>query len=268
MAFTRHRRLPLSPQTGANMKKPLLIVGGLVGLLAVAVVAVIAIQLLRSDDPNLATEAPQIAIATPEGNATGSTAAAAPTQPPSSNDGAALPEGVRHFVIVPAESEAKYVVRESLRGLTTNAVGTTRVIEGGIYLTETGLSDAGESVFRVDLSTLESDEGMRDNFIKRNTLQTSRFQYATFVIEDVSGFPAGYVEDTEVVMTISGTLTVRDVSKPVTWAVKARQLGNTLTAVADLTITFQDFGMSPPSVPIATAEDEIQLQIVLVAREV
>jgi polyisoprenoid-binding protein YceI len=250
------------------MKKFLLIAGAAVGLVAAAVVAVIVIQLLRSDDPNLATEAPAIASPSAAASATSASGPAGAASTPDSNDGAAaLPEGVRHFVIVPAESEAKYVVRESLRGLTTNAVGTTRAVEGGIFLTPAGLSDAGESVFRVDLSTLESDEGMRDNFIKRNTLETSRYQYAEFVLEAVSGFPSGYVEDTEVELTISGTLTIRDVSKPVTWAVKARQLGDTLTAVADLMITFQDFGMSPPSVPIATAEDEIQLQLVLVARE-
>ena len=83
----------------------------------------------------------------------------------------------------------------------------------------------------------------------------------------MAGYPSGYVEDTEIDLTVSGTLTIRDVSLPVTWAVKARQLGDTLTAVADLTITFQDFGMTPPSVQIATAEDEIHLQVVLVARE-
>jgi polyisoprenoid-binding protein YceI len=254
------------------MKKPLLIAGGVAAVAALAIVALVVVQLLRSDDPNLATEAPLIATPTAAaGSASGGTTGAtgSPEATPSSNDGASasVPAGVREFVIVSAESEAKYVVRESLRGLTTNAVGTTNAIEGSILLTDGGLSDAGESLFRVDLSTLESDEGMRDSFIKRTTLQTSQFQFAEFVLEDVSGFPAGYVEDTEVEMTISGTLTIRDVSKPVTWAVKARQLGDTLTAVADLTITFQDFGMSPPSVPIATAEDEIQLQIVLVARE-
>ena len=248
------------------MKKLLLIAGAAVGLVAAAVVAVIVIQLLRSDDPNLATEAP--AIVSPTTGASGATAGNA-TATPGSNDGAAasLPEGVRHFVIVSEESEAKYVVRESLRGLNSNAVGTTRTIEGEVFLTEAGLSDAGKSAFRVDLSTLQSDEGMRDNYIKRNTLQTNQYQYAEFVIEAVSGFPAGYVQDTEVEMTIAGTLTIRDVSMPVMWAVKARQLGDTLTAVADLTITFRDFGMSPPSVPIATAEDEILLQVVLVARE-
>jgi polyisoprenoid-binding protein YceI len=254
------------------MKKLLIIAGGVVAVLALAVAAVIGIQLLRSDDPNLLTEAPAIPTATAAASGataeTGTSGATGAEPTPDSNDGAAvLPDGVRHFVIVPAESEAKYVVRESLRGIETNAVGTTRAIEGSIFLTPLGLFDAGESVFRVDLSTLESDEGMRDNYIKRNTLQTSRYQYAEFVLQEVAGFPAGYVEDTEVLLTISGILTIRETSRPVTWAVKARQLGDTLTAVADLTITFQDFGMEPPSVPIATAEDEIQLQIVLVARE-
>jgi polyisoprenoid-binding protein YceI len=252
------------------MKKLMLIGGGATAVLLLAVVAVVAVQLLRSDDPDLATEAPEIGSPAASGSdtaASGSTDAAADSTP-AGNDGAVgLPDGVRRFVIVPEESEAKYVVRESLRGLTTNAVGTTRAIEGEVHLTDIGLADTGASSFRVDLSTLASDEGMRDNFIKRNTLETAQFQYAEFVIEEISGFPASYIPDTEVELTLSGTLTIRDVSKPVTWAVKARQLGGTLTAVADLTITFQDFGMSPPSVPIATAEDAIQLQVVLVARE-
>jgi polyisoprenoid-binding protein YceI len=248
------------------VKKPVLIVGGVVALVAIAIVALVAVQLLRSDDPNLATEAPLISSGSSGSTAAGSTASVDPTTAASTGSDAA-PGGVREFVIVPAESEAKYVVRESLRGLTTNAVGTTRDIEGSIFLTEGGLSDAGTSTFRVDLSTLQSDEGMRDGYIKRTTLQTDQYPFAEFVVEDISGFPTGYVEDTEVEMTISGTLTVKDVSKPVTWAVKARQLGDTLTAVADLMITFQDFGMTPPSVPIAQAEDNIQLQIVLVARE-
>jgi len=247
------------------MKKPLLIASAALGLVAIAIVAVVAIQLLRSDDPDLATEAP--AIVSPTAGALQPTGAGAGSTAGSSDGAAVLPDGVRRFVIVPAESEAKYVVRESLRGLTTNAVGTTRAIEGDIYLTAAGLSDAGVSAFRVDLSSLRSDEGMRDNFIKRNTLQTTQYPYAEFVIEAVSGWPAAYVEDTEVEIALSGTLTIRDVSLPVIWAVKARQLGDTLTAVADLTINFQDFGMSPPRVPIATAEDEIQLQVVLVARE-
>jgi polyisoprenoid-binding protein YceI len=248
------------------MKKPLVIVGGIAGVVVLAAVALVAIQLLRSDDPNLATEAPQLATTTAgTSGAAGSPGATA--EATSGSGDADPPTGARHFVIDPAQSEAKYVVRESLRGLKTNAVGTTKAVEGDVYLTSEGLSDATESSFRVDLSTLKSDENMRDNYIKRNTLQTDQFQYATFTIDNVTGFPADYVEDTEVEMTLSGTLTIRDVSKPVTWAVKARQAGDALSAVADLTIKFKDFGMSPPNVTIAQAEDDIQLQVVPVAQE-
>src|SRR5690606_33056835 len=110
------------------------------------------IQLIRSDDPNLATEAPLISSTGGTG-ATGGNVDAAAIGASGTASGAA--DGVRHFAIVPAESEAKYVVRESLRGIQTNAVGTTRAIEGDVYLTEEGLSADGEtSAFRVDLSTL------------------------------------------------------------------------------------------------------------------
>ena len=42
------------------MKRWLIFGGGAIGLVAVAIVALIVIQLLRSDDPKLATEAPRI----------------------------------------------------------------------------------------------------------------------------------------------------------------------------------------------------------------
>jgi polyisoprenoid-binding protein YceI len=232
--------------------------GGALAFVAVAIVAVIVIQLLRSDDPNLATEAPQI---TPAAGSSSST----PATGGGSNAGSS--DAVRKFVIVPAESSAKYVVQETLRGLESTAVGTTSAITGEIYLTPDGLSDDGASKFQVDLSTLKSDEGMRDNFIKQNTLQTNRYQFAEFTIKDVTGFPESYAENTQVELTLSGTMKIHNVEKDVSWKVLARQSGNTLTATADTDITFTDFGMSPPNVQIAKAKDGIHIQVVLVARE-
>src|SRR5688572_9176761 len=241
-------------------KRILMFGGGAIALVAIALVAVVAVQLLRSDDPNLATEAPQI-------TATAGSSTAAANAATSGNDGAAAPAGTRKFVIVPAESCAKYVVEETLRGLVTNAVGTTNAISGEIYLTPSGLASGQTSAFRVDLSTLKSDESMRDNFIRQNTLQTSRYQYAEFTVKSLSGFPADYAANTQVEMTLTGTLKIKDVQKDVEWKVLARQSGDTLTATADTDILFRDFNMTPPSVPIATARESIHIQIVLVARE-
>lgn len=255
------------------MKRWLMIGGGAIALIGIAIVALVVIQLLRSDNPNLATEAPLIntpvsgASPTASAASSGASGATGTTGSDASASPGALPSGVRHFAIVAAESSAKYVVEETLRGLDSNAVGTTSAIKGDIYLKPDGLYKDLPSKFTVDLSTLKSDESLRDNFIKQNTLQTSRFPNAEFTIEDVTGFPTNYTENEQVQLTLSGTFKVHGVEKQVTWSVLARQAGDTLTATADTDIKFSDFGMSPPNVQIAKAKESIHLQVVLVARE-
>jgi polyisoprenoid-binding protein YceI len=238
------------------MKRPVLLAGGLVAFVVLAFAAIVVVQLIRSDDPDLATEAPQI---TP---AAGTTPGLGTDAPP-----AAAAGGARRFVIVPGESSAKYVVEETLRGIVTNAVGQTQNITGEIYLTSQGLSTEHESKFRVDLRTLRSDESMRDNFIRQTTLQTNRFPFAEFVVQELRGFPSSYVENQQVELTLTGTMTIRGVSRPMTWTVLARQAGNTLTATADTGFNMTDYGIDPPNVAVARARDGVQLQIVLVARE-
>jgi polyisoprenoid-binding protein YceI len=233
-------------------------------LVAAAVIAVIAIWLLRSDDPNLLTAAPTIpAASNPTTAAATATPAATGVTPVAVN----LPAGVRRFVVVPAESYAKFVVEETLRGLPATAVGQTSDISGEIFLSRDGLFTAQASAFKVDLRTLKTDESMRDNYIKQNTLNTSQFPFAEFKVESVTGFPASYTENSEVRLTLAGTMTIHGVSKPITFSVLARQSGNTLTAAAQANFKMTDFGMSPPSVFVASAKDEVLVEVVLIARE-
>ncbi len=221
----------------------------------IAFVAVIGVFLLRSDNANLATEAPAISTDT---EAAGGDAAVPPVE---------LPAGVRRFVIDPSGSSAKYVVKENLRLIDTTAVGETSAISGEIYLSPDGLYAGAASSFTIDLRELESDESRRDSYIKRTTLDTSRFPFAEFAVESLSGFPAGYVEDTQVELTLSGSMTIHGVSQPMTFSVLARQAGDSLTAAADADFKMTDFGIEPPSVQIATARNEVHIQIVLLARE-
>jgi polyisoprenoid-binding protein YceI len=178
-----------------------------------------------------------------------------------------LPAGVRRFVVASGESSAKYVVEETLRGLPATAVGTTTDVTGEIYLSKDGLYKDLPSKFKVDLRTLKTDESMRDNYVRQNVLRTGQFPFAEFVVESVSGFPAGYAEGTEISLTLNGTMTVKGQSKPVTFTVKARQAGNTLTATADTRFNMTDFGIEPPEVVLAKAKDGVILQVVLIARE-
>jgi polyisoprenoid-binding protein YceI len=239
------------------MKRPVIIAGGAVLFVAVAIAAVVIIWTLRSDDPNLLTEAPAIPTATSGG------ADVAPTTAASTS----LPAGVRRFVVASGESSAKYVVEETLRGLPATAVGTTTDVTGEIYLSKDGLYKDLPSKFKVDLRTLKTDESQRDNYIRQNVLRTGQFPFAEFVVESVSGFPAGYAEGTEISLTLNGTMTVKGQSKPVTFTVKARQAGNTLTATADTQFNMTDFGIEPPEVVLAKAKNGVILQVVLIARE-
>ena len=222
----------------------------------IAFVAVIGVFLLRSDDPDLATEAPLLPIPTTAADVT-----------PTGTATLDLPARVRRFVIDPSGSSAKYVVKENLRLIETTAVGETTAISGEIYLSPDGLYDGATSSFTVDLRELKSDESRRDSYINRTTLDTSSFPFAEFVVESITGFPTDYVEDTQVELTLSGSMTIHGVSQPMTFSVLARQAGNSLSAVADADFKMTDFGIDPPSVSIATARDEVHIQLVLLALE-
>jgi polyisoprenoid-binding protein YceI len=242
---------------------------GAIALVVLAVAAVVVVTKLRSDDPNLATEAPAIPTS---GAAAGGGAAVSPTTVPattqSSGSAAAQPANVQRFVIDPAQSSAKYVVQETLRGLDATAVGTTSGISGEVFLTPQGLSASPKSTFKVDLASLKTDESMRDNFIRQNVLQSNRaeFQFAEFTIESITGFPTNYTPGQEVTLTLSGSMKVHGVTKPVTWQVKARQQDDFLTATADTDFKMTDFGITPPDVSIAKARDEVHVQVVFVAK--
>jgi hypothetical protein len=61
-------------------------------------------------------------------------------------------------------------------------------------------------------------------------------------------------------------MTIRETEMPLTFDVKARQSGDTLTAVADTRFNMTDFGLDPPQLAFVSVEDGVQLQVVLVAR--
>jgi polyisoprenoid-binding protein YceI len=168
------------------------------------------------------------------------------------------------FAIVAEASEARYRVTEQLAGrsLPNDAVGTTKAVAGAIVIGADGAVVAEQSKITVDLSKLESDSGQRDNFVKRNTLQVSQFPNATFVPTKVEGLSRPLPTSGEVRFTLSGDLTVRGVTKPVTWDVVAQAGAQQVSGTATTTVTFQDFGMTPPKVgPVLGVEDQLTLEM-------
>jgi polyisoprenoid-binding protein YceI len=168
------------------------------------------------------------------------------------------------LVIDAASSKASYKAREQLlgRNLPSDAIGTSSKVSGTIMLGAGGEPVAEQSQVTVDLSVLQSDERRRDNFIKQDTLQTSRFPNATFVPRDIEGLSVPMPSSGEATFQLSGDLTVRGVTRPVTWQVNASFANDQVSGTATTNVHMSDFGMTPPKVgPVLSIEDELALEL-------
>jgi len=168
------------------------------------------------------------------------------------------------------KSKATVRVREHLVGvnLPSDAVLTANGAKGSFTLNADGTFASG-SKLTFDLTTLSSDNRDRDNFVKQDTLGTRQFPTATFIPVKASGLTLPLPASGELTFTLTGTLTIRGKDKTVTFDIKATRNGAdlTATATANPSLTFEDFGMTAPSVPfrVVSVTDEIRLIIELVA---
>jgi len=176
---------------------------------------------------------------------------------------AASADAIR-LVVDSSVSQASYHAREQLVGksLPTPAVGTSKNVSGTLLLAPDGSILADQSQISVDLTGLQSDESRRDNFIKNDTLQTSRFPMATFVPNGTQGLAMPLPTSGDATFQLSGDLTVHGVTRPVTWQVTATFAGTTISGSATTDVKITDFGMTPPKAgPVLSIEDNLTLEL-------
>lgn len=172
------------------------------------------------------------------------------------------------FTIDRAKSVATFRVNEQLVGkdLPNDAVGTSKAVSGTIALDATGKVNAGASKISVDMNAFSTDSSMRDNYIKRSTLEVAKFPTAEFLPTGADGLPSPIPVTGEASFKLTGSMSIHGVTKPVTWNVTAKRDGKALSGKATTTVTFGDFGMTPPKVgAVVSVKDEIRLEIDLVA---
>lgn len=190
-----------------------------------------------------------------------------------------LPTGPRTYVIVPEESSASYQVEEEFFGLAlgkygipeglSDTVGTTKAIQGQFELNWDDLSaPLGENTFTVDLSTLESNQGLRDSWIRENGPEFGTYPNATFVAESIEGAPTSYTPGEEVSFQMAGQLTIRDIAQPATFDVTAKLEDGTVTGTATTALKMTDFGITPPDFAnTLTVQDDFVVNLEFTARE-
>ncbi len=172
--------------------------------------------------------------------------------------------GGTRLALVDGASEARFRAREQLAGqsLFSDAVGATKNVTGQVVLDNAGKIDATQSKVTVDLRTLKSDESRRDNFIQRNPLETTKFPTAEFTPREASGLPSSLPTSGSNTFKLSGDLTVHGAARPVVWDVTAHFAPDAVTGSASTPVTLQDFGMTPPRVPLVLSiEETLKLEL-------
>ena len=137
-----------------------------------------------------------------------------------------------------------YRVTEELVGIgTSTAVGRTPDVTGSLTLAGTTITDA---TFEADLTTLQSDSGMRDGQLGRQGLETDTYPTATFVLAESIELDAVPADGATIEATAVGDLTLHGVTQRVAIPLEARLANGVVTVVGSLPVAFGDYGMTAP----------------------
>lgn len=162
-----------------------------------------------------------------------------------------------------SDSFVGYRVREELARVGTfTAVGRTSKLTGTLEFD-------GQTITAVqvqaDLTTLKSDNSMRDGTLRRQALETEKFPTASFALTSPITIGTVPADGASVKTTTTGDLTLHGVTRTITIDLEG-QLTNGMVAVVGATdITFADFGIAQPSsAAVLSIEDHGTLELQLV----
>ncbi len=164
-------------------------------------------------------------------------------------------------------SSATFRLDEELRGSPTTVVGTSGVVLGRIEIDRDDLSNSQIGEILINARDFETDSGLRNRAIRGPILDTDAFEFISFVPATIAGLDGAASVGDELSFTVSGDLTIRDITQPVTFDVTA-----TLTSEQDIEGTASTvvergpFELVIPSVPsVANVSEEVQLMFDFVA---
>jgi polyisoprenoid-binding protein YceI len=146
-------------------------------------------------------------------------------------------------------------------------VGTTRDVTGSFQI-KTGDSPTITGMnITVDLRNLKTDSNMRDNYVQRNSLQTDTYPEATFVSTCAEDLPASYSDGQDVTFSLAGNLTMHGKTNQAVFQVTGKVSGQTVTGTATSKVFMTDYGIEPPNVAVAVAQNEVEIKLEFTAQK-
>lgn len=143
------------------------------------------------------------------------------------------------------------------------AVGRTGDVSGTLVIAEESVTSVE---IEVDLTTLRTDDSRRDGAVQR-ALGTSQHPTATFSLSEELHIEGAVELGESISLMASGDLTVNGITQPVTIDIEAQLVGSVIAVVGSVEITFADFDVTVPQVPIVlSAEDHGIMEFQLLFR--
>jgi len=150
---------------------------------------------------------------------------------------------------------ATYEVPELLQGISTVGVGETNEVTGGF-------SPGGEFTFTIDLQSFVSDQSRRDSRVRQ---WFAEFPTGTFSGSDFD-LPSAATVGEPVTFSLTGDLTINEITMPTTWDIEARVEPNgTLSILGETDITLSDFDVDIIESGFVTMEDAAHLEVLVSA---
>ena len=162
---------------------------------------------------------------------------------------------------VAAGSQAGYRVPEILNGQSAEAVGRTAAVSGGLSVAGTTATAAS---FTVDMTTVASDEGRRDNQFRGRIMDVATHPTSTFELTAPIDFGTVPAVGARLNAQATGDLTLKGVTKSVTFPLEAERTDGGFRVAGSIPITFSDYGIDNPSAGPAKVGDEGELEFLLV----
>jgi polyisoprenoid-binding protein YceI len=196
-----------------------------------------------------------------------STATSQTTESTSDSTGATQGAGLVIFEIVPDQSQVSFSIYEELAGQPKTVVGTTRQVAGQLAVDVQDLSQTQVGVIQVNARTLTTDNDRRNGAIRNFILNTDQYELITFTPTAVTGLSGTAQAGQSFTFQMTGDLTIRNVTRAVTFEVTARGVSATqITGTATATVNRSAFNLDIPSVPnVANVGEDVTLQIDFVA---
>lgn len=158
-------------------------------------------------------------------------------------------------------SEATFTVEEQLSRLPlpNDAVVRTSAISGELHL------DGRPSVIQIDLHQLSSDQSLRDRYVRNRMFPDDPI--ASFAVTELGPLPDGFTDGETVTGPITGLLTLRGITVPLSFELEARDDGDVLFVLGRTSFTWSDFEIRPPNIAgRIQVTDEVSVEILLAAR--